>query len=122
MYSIFNCSSAAATSVSFARANSFGNRSSASPAPLIALTSSRVVSGFCAANNSASMTCARFMKKNVNQESRKEGEEQIFGGGLRVLPFSYFPAFLIHRNRTLHRLRNPIRLRIALLHLAAFAE
>src|SRR2546421_6303041 len=58
MYSIFNCSSAAAASASRTLANSLGDdNSSASPERLITSTISLVESGFCALKRSASMTC-----------------------------------------------------------------
>src|SRR6266478_2950403 len=75
MYSIFNCSSAAAISASVARANSLGESSSSAPAPLIAAASSRIDSGFCALKRSASTTRDKFIQKKTlsrNQESRKE--------------------------------------------------
>src|ERR1700730_4285591 len=96
MYSIFNCSSAAATSASLVRANSLGKRSSASPAPLIAVTSSRVVSGFCAANNRASITWLRLI-------------------------FLYY-LYALYPYRALDRFRDPIPLPIDLLHLAALDQ
>src|ERR1700736_302511 len=61
MYSIFNCSIAAATSAGFALANSFGAKSSSAPALRKASAISLVESGLCALKSRASMTRLRFI-------------------------------------------------------------
>src|SRR5215471_15616501 len=63
MHSIFNCSSAAATSAPVIRANSLGENSSSEPAPLIAAVNSRIESGFWALKRSASITRDKVMRR-----------------------------------------------------------
>src|SRR5438045_5622349 len=70
--------------------------SSSAPAALMALISSRPVSGFCAANNRASMTCMRL-----------------------ICPWDRYD---LYPNLALNRLRDPVGLTIDLFQLAALDQ
>src|SRR5438132_6513616 len=106
-HSIFSCSSAVAISASVARANSLGESSSSAPAPLIAVASSRIDSGFCALKRSASTTRDKFIQKRLYAGTRKPGK--------RLLAPSWSDGFL-------NCVRDPVRLLVDLVEFLAFDE